>query len=27
VVVTHDRWFLDAVCTRTWEVANGRVES
>ncbi|OZM84386.1 ABC-F family ATP-binding cassette domain-containing protein [Pseudonocardia sp. MH-G8] len=27
VVVTHDRWFLDAVCTRTWEVSNGRVES
>ena len=27
VVVTHDRWFLDSVCTRTWEVANGRVES
>src|SRR5262249_50682975 len=22
VVVTHDRWFLDAVCTRTWEVAD-----
>ncbi len=21
VIVTHDRWFLDAVCTRTWEVA------
>jgi ATP-binding cassette subfamily F protein uup len=20
VVVTHDRWFLDAVCTATWEV-------
>ncbi len=20
VVVTHDRWFLDAVCTRIWEV-------
>jgi ATP-binding cassette subfamily F protein uup len=20
VVITHDRWFLDAVCTRTWEV-------
>ncbi|MCW2822924.1 MAG: putative transporter ATP-binding protein, partial [Marmoricola sp.] len=20
VVVTHDRWFLDAVCERTWEV-------
>ena len=27
LVVTHDRWFLDAVCTRTWEVAEGRVES
>ncbi|MEQ3551715.1 ABC-F family ATP-binding cassette domain-containing protein [Pseudonocardia nematodicida] len=27
VVVTHDRWFLDTVCTRTWEVANGSVES
>ena len=26
MVVTHDRWFLDAVCTRTWEVAGGRVE-
>jgi ABC transport system ATP-binding/permease protein len=26
VVVTHDRWFLDAVCTRTWEVVDGRVE-
>jgi ATP-binding cassette subfamily F protein uup len=25
VVVTHDRWFLDAVCTRTWEVAGGAV--
>ncbi|MFS8478787.1 MAG: ABC-F family ATP-binding cassette domain-containing protein [Micromonosporaceae bacterium] len=25
VVVTHDRWFLDAVCTRTWEVADGTV--
>ncbi|HWK28195.1 MAG TPA: ABC-F family ATP-binding cassette domain-containing protein [Solirubrobacter sp.] len=21
LVVTHDRWFLDAVCTHTWEVA------
>ena len=20
LVVTHDRWFLDEVCTRTWEV-------
>ncbi len=27
VVVTHDRWFLDAVSTRTWEVVEGRVES
>jgi ATP-binding cassette subfamily F protein uup len=27
LVVTHDRWFLDAVCTRTWEVADGRVEA
>ena len=26
LVVTHDRWFLDAVCTRTWEVTDGRVE-
>ncbi|SFP40551.1 ATP-binding cassette, subfamily F, uup [Amycolatopsis arida] len=26
VVVTHDRWFLDTVCQRTWEVAGGRVE-
>jgi ATP-binding cassette subfamily F protein uup len=25
VVVTHDRWFLDTVCTRTWEVAGGGV--
>ncbi len=25
VTVTHDRWFLDAVCTRTWEVAEGAV--
>ena len=23
LVVTHDRWFLDAVCTATWEVADG----
>jgi ATP-binding cassette subfamily F protein uup len=27
VVVTHDRWFLDAVCTDTWEVQGGRVAS
>ncbi len=25
VVITHDRWFLDAVCTHTWEVADGAV--
>jgi ATP-binding cassette subfamily F protein uup len=24
-VITHDRWFLDAVCDRTWEVADGAV--
>ncbi len=27
VVVTHDRWFLDAVCRTTWEVHDGAVES
>src|SRR5689334_4202206 len=26
VVVTHDRWFLDTVCNRTWEVVQGKVE-
>src|SRR6478752_1298444 len=26
IVVTHDRWFLDAVCTRTWEVHDGTVD-
>jgi ABC transport system ATP-binding/permease protein len=25
VVVTHDRWFLDAVCETTWEVGDGQV--
>jgi ATP-binding cassette subfamily F protein uup len=25
VVVTHDRWFLDAVCEVTWELAGGQV--
>ena len=25
VVVTHDRWFLDEVCTQTWEVDAGSV--
>jgi ABC transport system ATP-binding/permease protein len=27
VVVTHDRWFLDAVCTRTWEVSDQTVRA
>ena len=27
VVVTHDRWFLDEVCTATWEVAGGDVHA
>jgi ATP-binding cassette subfamily F protein uup len=27
VVVTHDRWFLDAVCERTWELADGRLHA
>jgi ATP-binding cassette subfamily F protein uup len=27
VVVSHDRWFLDAVCTRTWEVHDGAVDA
>ncbi len=26
VVVTHDRWFLDAVTTRTWEVHDATVD-
>ena len=26
VVVTHDRWFLDEVCTSMWEVHDGIVE-
>ncbi|WP_298714145.1 ABC-F family ATP-binding cassette domain-containing protein [Micrococcus sp. 2A] len=26
VIVTHDRWFLDAVCTRTWEVHDATVD-
>ena len=26
VVVTHDRWFLDEVSERTWEVVGGQVE-
>ncbi|HEX7266523.1 MAG TPA: ATP-binding cassette domain-containing protein, partial [Streptosporangiaceae bacterium] len=27
VAVTHDRWFLDAVCERTWELADGRLHA
>ncbi len=27
VVVTHDRWFLDAVCQATWEVHDGAVDT
>ncbi|WP_392544525.1 ABC-F family ATP-binding cassette domain-containing protein [Oryzobacter telluris] len=27
VVITHDRWFLDAVATMTWEVDDGAVHS
>jgi ATPase subunit of ABC transporter with duplicated ATPase domains len=27
VVVTHDRWFLDAVCTRMWEVSDQTVRA
>lgn len=25
-VITHDRWFLDAVTDRTWEVVEGKIE-
>ncbi len=27
IVVTHDRWFLDAVCQWTWEVHDGAVDA
>lgn len=27
VVVSHDRWFLDAVCTKTWEVHDGAIDA
>ena len=27
LVVSHDRWFLDAICTRVWEVHDGVVDS
>ncbi len=26
LVITHDRWFLDAVTDRTWEVVGGKIE-
>ncbi|WP_239311944.1 ABC-F family ATP-binding cassette domain-containing protein, partial [Frankia sp. Cj3] len=27
LVATHDRWFLDEVCDRVWEVVDGRVDA
>ena len=27
LVVSHDRWFLDAVCTRIWEVHGGAIDA
>jgi ATP-binding cassette subfamily F protein uup len=27
LVVSHDRWFLDAICTRIWEVQDGAVNA
>lgn len=27
IVVSHDRWFLDAVCTRIWEVHGGTIDA
>ncbi|MGL4831483.1 MAG: ABC-F family ATP-binding cassette domain-containing protein, partial [Propionibacteriaceae bacterium] len=27
LVVSHDRWFLDAICTRMWEVHNATVDA
>jgi ATP-binding cassette subfamily F protein uup len=27
LIVSHDRWFLDAICTRIWEVHDGAVHT
>jgi ATP-binding cassette subfamily F protein uup len=27
LIVSHDRWFLDSICTRIWEVHDGAVNS
>lgn len=27
IVVTHDRWFLDTIATKTWEVHDGKVDA
>jgi ABC transport system ATP-binding/permease protein len=27
LIVSHDRWFLDAICTRIWEVRDGAVHA
>jgi ABC transport system ATP-binding/permease protein len=27
LIVSHDRWFLDAVCGRIWEIHDGRVDA
>ncbi len=27
LIVSHDRWFLDEICTRMWEVHDGEVEA
>jgi ATPase subunit of ABC transporter with duplicated ATPase domains len=27
LIVSHDRWFLDAVCTQIWEVHDGKVQA
>jgi ATP-binding cassette subfamily F protein uup len=27
LIVSHDRWFLDAVCSRIWEVHDGHVDA